>query len=197
VGPLGEFHRALAPENVRVERAGHHVQHRVILGQHVHAAARLRHPHELREHAIHVRHGLDHVAVRDQVEAVVGLREPERVAGLELQPRRERGVSGARVFHRRGEQLDAKHGRVRMCLCNPRAELSGARADVQHPRTARQPVEVDQPLFLRPDGFDLRGEIADHGFVRHLRALGIECGAGHACGFIHGASLEYNPIKLK
>ena len=89
-----------------------------------------------------------------------------------------RGASAAcllaGMLHRRGQQLHAQHLRFGQSLGDARAEFAGARAHVEHARIARQPVEVEQRLFLRPDGFDLRGQRANHGFVRHLLALGIE-----------------------
>ena len=63
-----------------------------------------------------------------------------------------------------------------------RTELAGAGADVEHAGLTWQPVEVEQRLLLRPDGFDLRGERANHGFVRHLLALRIEVHARCAHG---------------
>ena len=151
------------------------MQHRVVLGEHVHTSTGLGDAHQLGEDPLHVRHRLDHVPVGDQVESVVRLREVEGVAGLEPQARRERRVALARVLHGGCEQLDAEHLRLGQQLGDACAELAGARADVEHARIARQPVEIDERLFLRPDRFDLRGQRADHGFVRHLLALGIEC----------------------
>ena len=103
----------------------------------MHAPAGLRDAHELGEHAFHVRHRLDHVAVGDEIEGVVGLREVERVAGLESQPRRERRMFVAGVFHGRGQQLDAEHLRFREHAAATRALNSPVPAPTSSTRALR------------------------------------------------------------
>jgi hypothetical protein len=81
---------------------------------------------------------------------------------------------------------EAAHPEVGIRLGDARTEFAGARTDVQNTGIARQPIEIDQRFFLRPNGFDLCREATNHRFVRHLLALGIELGvAVHHGRFTH------------
>ena len=48
------------------------------------------------------------------------------------------------MLHGSRQQFDAENLRLRHSFGDARAEFAGACADIEHPRIARQPVEIDQ-----------------------------------------------------
>ncbi len=149
------------------------MNHPVVLTQHMHPASRLADATQLRQHPLRLRHRLSHVPAHHEVELSVGEFQLERIALLEPHPRRKRCISSPRISDRALQDVDAHQLGVRVARREPRGDFPAAAADIRNPGVRRQPVALEEMLFLRPDRHGLRSKIAQHRLVGHLLGLGI------------------------
>ena len=168
------------PEPVRVQPGGVAPEHAVVLGDQVQAAAGLEHADHLLDRASRVGQRLQHVPADRQIELRILQREVHRIIALEADAVAERRVLGARPVQVGFLDVHAGEAGLREEAREPGDDLSGSAADVHNGPRGRMALE--DRFLLRPDGLDLRGQVADHRLVRHLlrlRAVGV-----------HGAKLN-------
>src|SRR5437763_580948 len=72
------------------------------------------------------------------------------------------------------DDVDAEQARPLEHAGQAHGDLARAAAGIKDVRLAGQRIAREERLLLRPDGFRLCGEIADHRLVRHLLPLRIQ-----------------------
>jgi hypothetical protein len=161
------------PQTIRIDRAGGRVNHRVVLAEHVHPAARPADALQLGQHSLRFRHRLRHVPAHDEVELSSCELQLERIALLEPHARGQRCIPAARIGDRTFQDVHANQFGLRVARSQPCSDLATAAADVGDLRSRGQPVAIEQSLLLRPDCVGLRSQIAQHRLIGHLFGLGI------------------------
>jgi hypothetical protein len=144
-------------------------EHAVVFGDQVQAAAGLEHAHHLLDRAARVGQRLQHVPADRQIELRILEREVHRVVALEPDSVAEGRVLRARPLEVGFLEIHAGEAGLREEAREPGEDLSGPAADVEGEGRGRMALE--DRFLVRPDGLDLRGQVADHRLVRHLLRL--------------------------
>src|SRR5437764_4329861 len=110
------------------------------------------------------------MAADHESERRVAVGQRMRVGGLEADARSERGAARPRALEMRLLEVDAEQRRARELRGQARGQLAGATADVEH-RSVDDGMAVEDRFLLRPDCFDLRGEVPHHRLIGHLFRL--------------------------
>ena len=171
---VARLSRAPTPEVIGVEPPRLEMDHQIVFDDQVQPAAAPRDAGELANDAVGMGNRLQHVPAHDQVERSVRQFQLEDAAVLEARAVAEHRTADARPFEVIVDDVDAEQARTPEQAGKAHGDLARAAAGIEDVRLVGQPVAREERLLLWPDGFRLRGEIADHRLVRHLLSLRIQ-----------------------